>query len=446
MLYCDLVVKGGTLFSMNEDEFPEIVNIAISKGKIVSFFRDEDYEAEEIFDATGMFVTPGFVDSHMHDEFFADSNTVHHALIHQGVTTAVAGHCGNGPCLLKAKAARKKPWLNLSYLVGNACLRNEVGHMDRYTSATPQELSKMLALLEESLTYGALGLSLGLQYEPGATFEEVNALASMVSNFDRRIITVHTRYADKRSVDSVKEAIALGYNNNVRVQISHLASQTMWHTSECLREIEKAVACGVDVGFDCYPYDAFCAKAGSAVFDEGYLERWRGKGPEYLEAVSGRFKGQRLTYEKLAIMRAEEPTALIAGYVLNNEEVELCLMHPLCIIASDGLYTGDGAHPRISGAFPRALRMLVQKGFSWAEALKKATSMPADLLRIDSGRLAIGKTADIVVFKPDQFIDKATFLEPFAPASGLELVIINGKIVLKNGVIYNTPQGAFFVR
>lgn len=441
----DLVICGGTVFSMLDDAVPSVANVAVQDGKIAAILpQGEPFRAKKTFDATGMFVTPGFIDSHVHDEFFEDPDTVQHAMLRQGVTTAIAGQCGDGPLFEKSYQARKDPWINLSFLVGASCLRKEAGHEDRYTEASPQERARMCELLEESLEKGAMGLSLGLQYEPGSSYEEVAALAAVVSKYKNRVITVHTRFADTRSVDSVKEGISLARDYNVHVQISHLASQSMWYTKACIETIEEAIAEGIDVGFDCYPYDAFCTYAGSTVFDDGFVERWRGKGPEYLEAVSGKFTGQRLTWETLKIMREEEPMALIAGYVLNPDEVEMCLTHPKCIVVSDGLYTGGGAHPRIAGTFPRVLNILIEQGFTWTDALKKITTMPADLFSLDAGRLRIGGAADITVFHPQELRDEATFYEPFKPASGIKLIVVNGKVALENGALNREKQGRFF--
>jgi N-acyl-D-amino-acid deacylase len=448
MARADIIIRGGTFFGMTDGSSPQSASLAIAGGRIVSILPpDTDIDADFVFDATGLYVTPGFVDSHMHDEYFADPDTVQQTLIRQGVTTAVAGHCGNGPNFLKSRSERPKPWLHLSYMAGNCALREEVGHKNRYTPATPDEIEKMRAFLRDSLAAGAMGLSLGLEYAPGATYEEIKALADVAAEFGDCLISVHIRNDDDRCVNATEEATRLSRESGVRLQVSHLGSMTMYNTRTCADIIVKAMNDGVDVGFDCYPYDAFCAKAGSAVYDDGFVERWRGKGPESLEAVSGQFKGQRLTFETLAKMREEEPMDLIVAHVMDREEVEDCVAHPKCVIASDALYTGGGAHPRIAGTFPRALRVLRERGYSWWDALAKMTTTPADRMRLpNAGRLAEGSVADILAFDPETFSDNATFQEPFAPPDGLRLVVINGKIALKDGAFTKEPTGDFFSR
>ena len=439
----DLLIRGGLFFGMTGDA-PRPASIAVKDGKVSAILPpgvNVEMDPKKIFDAEGLYVCPGFVDIHIHDERFDDPDTVQRCLISQGVTTAAAGNCGSGPLFEKSLAARPRPWLHLSYLVGNrAGLREEVGRFDRYTPATAAETAKMCSLLRESLKKGARGLSLGLEYAPGASWEEISALAAVTAEFGR-IITVHIRYDDDRCVGAVREVIRLSEENGVRLQVSHLGSMTMGHTRECEELIEEAAARGVDVGFDCYPYDAFCAAAGSAVYDDGFVERWKGKGPECLEAVSGRFKGSRLTFETLAEMRREEPNELVVAHVMDSEEVENCVANPACIVASDALTTSGGAHPRIAGTFPRALCLLRRRGYSWESALRKMTTLPADRMRLDgAGRLYEGAAADIVVFDPDNFIDRATFQEPFLPPDGLKLVVINGHAALR-GTLSGEPHG-----
>jgi N-acyl-D-amino-acid deacylase len=443
----NILISNGTLFTMNHGEEPFKASVSIERGRVSGIFSEPPRPDElpcgtEIFDAEGLYVAPGFIDIHIHDECEDARETVEFSMLRQGVTTALSGNCGLGTLFSESEAIHGKAWINLYTLTGNCFLREEVGHNDRYTPATPDEIEKMKVLLRDSLAAGAMGLSLGLEYAPGATYDEIKALADVAAEFEDRLISVHIRNDDDRCVNATEEVMRLARESGVRLQVSHLGSMTMYNTQTCTDIIADEMKNGLDVGFDCYPYDAFCAQAGSAVYDDGFAERWRGKGPEALEAVSGQFKGQRLTFETLAKMRSEEPTGLIVAHVMDKKEVENCIAHPKCIIASDALYESGGAHPRMLGAFPRGLRVAREHGYNWRDALKKVTSMPADAMKIDAGRLGVGKTADVVVFHPDEYTDNATFDEPFLPPGGVKLVLAGGYPAVRNGMVSREPHGA----
>ncbi|GHS99709.1 N-acyl-D-glutamate deacylase [Synergistales bacterium] len=442
----DLLIKNGMFYGMtgDSDKNGAIANVAVKDGKIAAIASPgalDAFEYAKVFDASGMVVAPGFVDIHIHDEDFADEDTVQHCMIKQGVTSALAGNCGLGPLFAASAKAREHPWINLAYLIGNCVLREAVGRTDNYTAATEGEISRMKTLLREGMKQGAKGLSLGLEYAPGASYEELSALFGVVSEFEGRIVAAHIRYDDERSPQSIEEVIRLAEESGVRVQVSHLGSMTMGRTRLCADIIALAALRGVDVSFDCYPYDAFCTYAGSAVYDR-FAERYS-KGAECLEAVSGKFKNQRLTSETLAEMRAQEPNALIVAYVMDKDEIEECIARPDCVVASDALSMGGGAHPRVAGTFPRALGILRKKGYSWSDALAKVTVMPAMRAMLDAGRLYELANADITVFDPDGFTDRSTFQEPFLPSAGLKLVVINGRIAFEDGKIASEKNGKF---
>lgn len=132
---------------------------------------------------------------------------------------------------------------------------------------------------------------------------------------------------------------------------------------------------------------------------------------------------------------------LIIAHVMNKSEVDACVTHPKSLVASDSLFTGGGAHPRVVGTFPRALAILRDNGFEWQDALSKMTDAAADRLRIDAGRLKTGSVADVAVFDPERFRDRATFQEPLLPPDGMRLVVINGKIALSDGVLSKESNG-----
>lgn len=440
----DLRIRGGLVADPETKTLVE-ASVTISDGRIVHVGKEEG-ESTEVLDATGCIVCPGFVDTHMHDEELDDPHSVERALLRQGVTTAIAGNCGSGPLLGTVRPKRQTPWLNLGYLTGHRILRESVGVNDIYRPATPGETTEMQVLLERELSEGSFGLSLGLEYVPNTDPAEIAALADVVAKFPRRWISIHIRFDGPRCLEAIQEAIDIAARHRVRVQISHFGSMTAFgRLQTALDMVDQAYAAGTDVTFDCYPYAAFCTSVGSAVFDPGFEDRWN-KDVGVLEAGSGKFKGQRLTKAMFEEMRSETPTALIIAHVLNESEVRTCLRHPRCAIASDAVLRNGEGHPRAAGTFPRGLRILREEGLSWPEALAHATSIPAEMTWLDRGTLRPGSVADLVLFEPERFTDKATFSDQLAPPEGIRAVLLGGRVAVREGTITEEPLGTFLLR
>jgi N-acyl-D-amino-acid deacylase len=441
-----MILTGGTVYTMVDGEYPEVASLVIEDGairEIVPGSRENiphRLRGLPIRDVSGLAVAPGFIDIHIHDECLKDNPVVQHAMLAQGVTAGLAGNCGSGPRFGDFAEMHPHPWVNLYSLVGNCVLREAAGQSDRYSPASSEQISVMRSILRESMEAGAMGLSLGLEYAPGASREEVDALSSLVADFNG-LISCHIRYDDDRCLEAVRDVLDIVRGHGVRVQISHLGSMTSRYTAECSNEIASVRSEGLDVAFDCYPYAAFCANIGSAVFDDGFSERWNGKGAECLEALSGKFRGRRLDWDTFAEMREDDPNGLLIAYIMDEHEVEDCIAHPNCIVASDSFYDGNGTHPRTFGTFPKALGILRHRGYSLHEALKKMTSAPADAMRINSGRLFPGAVADIVVFNPENYRDRADYQNPFEPPSGVRMVIVRGHVALRDGKIDSAIHG-----
>ena len=440
----DLMIRDGVLVDPVKGT-EERLNLGILGDK-VAFIGHEEPAAKRVLEAFGLLVSPGFVDTHMHDEELDDPGTIQKALLRQGVTSALAGNCGSGPGMVRVKEKRRSPWINLGYLSGHTALREAVGISDVYQPATEAEIARMEELLEKDLADGAFGLSFGLEYAPNTSPREIEALCRVLGNHQKRFVSVHIRHDGPDCLESVAEVIELAERFGIRVQVSHLGSMTAFgFTARSIELIEEARTSGADVTFDCYPYAAFCTTIGSTVFDPGFEERW-GKGLESLEAASGKYRGKRLTPEIYDDMRRNDPKALIIAHVMNEWEIRACLKHPLCAIASDGvLHNGEG-HPRAAGAFPRALRWLREEGLSWAEAVRHATALPADMAWLPVGRMEVGAPADLVVFSPGALRDRATFEEQLLPPEGIAAVVVNGRIAVEDNVIAPEPAGKLLMR
>lgn len=377
----DIVVRNGTVVdpvSLEEKR----VDVAVKGGVFAFVGRDAPKGTREL-DASGLLVLPGLIDTHMHFEHrVGDPYTVLRSLLLQGVTTAIGGHCGEGVMMKVYKDwFNQNPVLNMGFMIGATTLRKAVGVDDRYCPASPEQVELMEPLLEENLVEGA------------------------------------------------------------RVQVSHLGSMTAFgYSREALRMIEGARLEGLDVTFDVYPYYAFAARIGSAVFDPGF-ERRLGKGLESLEISTGKFRGVPLTLEVFAKAREEDPDAYVIAHVMNPEEVDLCLLHPESAIASDAVLRGDEGHPRAAGTFPRGIGILRKAGLSWPEAVRHATSRPAEMIWHQGGRIAEGANAELVVIDPVSYEDRGRFGEPLTAPGGVRWVVLNGVVVVDNGEIIAPPNG-----
>lgn len=448
MIMYDLAIKSDRVWDGESQTLKSAV-ILIKDGVIKEVLEEKTlFSAKKVIDASGLIVSPGFIDTHMHlDEDPHDPYTIQRFLLLQGVTTGISGNCGSGALIRDVEGLVKERYINLGFLTGHRTLREAIGISDPYKSANSYEIRAMGDILREELRLGSMGLSFGLEYTPNVERDEIYGLAEVLKDFEKRFVSIHIRHDGPECIDAVKEAISLARDLRIRVIISHLGSMTAFgYSKEAIALIEGALSDGVDIKFDSYPYSAFCTYIGSAVFDPGFEERW-GKGLEYIEVASGEFKGHRLNKELFDFLRREAPETLVVAHVMNEDEMKLCILHPMCAIASDGVIRGGWGHPRASGAFPRALLWLREAGLSWEEALRHATTIPADNAFIeDRSKIKEGFYADVVIFDPDELRDRATFKEPTLPPVGIKYVIVNGEISVEDGNLLGVRKGSILRR
>lgn len=443
----DLLVTGGIVIDPS-DKTEKRMNLAVKDGVIIWIGEGIPGEAERVLDVDGCMICPGFIDTHMHDEEIDDPDTTQMALLRQGVTTCIAGNCGAGPLQEKIRPSRAKPWLNIGYMTGHTALREEVGiaEKDRYRPATVKEIARMKDLLVSELKKGSFGLSLGLEYNPETSWDEIVELARVVPGFGKRWISSHIRYDGPRCLEAVEEMIKLASTVNGRVQISHLGSMTSFgFAADALKLLNDARAQGLDLTWDSYPYAAFSTYLGSAVFDPGFEKRFN-KPISALEVGSGLYAGKRLDRELFEQLRKEHPRTIIVAHVMNEEEMKLILRDPLCAIASDAVLFEGRGHPRVAGAFPRGINWLREEGLTWSEAIDHATAIPAEMCWLNRGQIKTDSTADLVIFDPQTFADRATFEEPLLPPEGIRYVILNGKVAVDDGDLNADPCGTFLTR
>lgn len=417
----------------------DYLNLEVTDGKISKISKEKlvgDYE----IDAKNLCVTPGFIDIHMHEDIMKDGKIqidIFERMLKMGVTTAVGGNCGIGPNNIGEylKEYEKNPLINFKMLLPHKVLRDYIGAEDRYASLSSDDIKKMYRYGEKLIKENnLLGISFGIEYIPGINKEELVNLAKLGEN---KIIAVHLRKDGDDIIESCEEFFEIAKYVNSYFQISHIGSMAGYGQMEkFLNYIQDKINNGLDIGCDCYPYTAFSTHIGSAVFDDGYIESHGGDYSK-LEVLDGKYKGQRCTIEIFNDLRKNSPDTLVAGHLMVNEDIKIAFQNKNVVVASDGLLSESGnGHPRAVGTFPKFLRKYVldDKIMSLSEGVAKVTSQPADLYGLEAGTLSIGASGDITIFSLNELKDNATFEKLISP-SGIKYVLVNGKIVLKDGEI-----------
>lgn len=409
-------------------------------------------EAVEIIDAAGLLVTPGFIDMHMHEDRYdpaSDSFDIKilAAMLRMGVTSVAGGNCGIGTCLpreyLAAADAQGLP-VNVALYAAHAEIRKRYAP-DNYGPVSAEIIASMERDLDELLAGGCLGVSFGLRYVPGTSREELHALARVAARHGK-LLAAHARDDAAYIYDAVRELVAVAAEEGARVQISHIGSMAAYgQMEEILAMLDEAVAAGLDLGLDCYPYNAFCTAIGSATYDPGFLERYD-IGYEAVEICGGKYRGQRCTREIFEEVRRETPAILAVAHVMKEREVDMALAHPRTILASDGILFDGFGHPRAAGSFPRFLSSYVKERgvVGLNEAVAKMTILPARRLGLDTrrkGSLGLGADADIVIINYEEIRDRADFAEPLTPPLGISQVLLGGRTAVKQGKVKDDRLG-----
>jgi N-acyl-D-amino-acid deacylase len=390
---------------------------------------------------------------------------------------------------------RTPPAVNAACMVGQGTVRGTVvGNEDR--PATEEEVARMKALVGQALDQGAVGLSSGLEYTPSgfATREELVELARVLTGTGYPYAS-HMRNEDDALLAAVEEALHVGRLAGVPVQISHLKAQgerNWWKAEVVLDLLEEVRESGVDAHFDRYPYVAYSTglsnlfpnwakSGGNAAFLERLADpRQRPALEAYarekvaqlgswnsVQITSTRTEGNAWVRGKrlgeAAREAGEEPFAMASrllreegsvgmiGFGMSEGNTAKILSHPLGMICSDGsVYAPTGPlaegtpHPRNFGTFPRVLGHYVRdEGVMPLEtAIHKMTGLPARKIQLaDRGILRPGAFADLVAFDPSTVRDAATFEEPRQYPVGIDLVVVNGVVAVREGTMTGDLAG-----
>ena len=495
----DLLIRNGTVIDGSGSAGAPL-EIAITGNQIVKIGSSLNVTPKRIIDASGLVVSPGFIDVHAHIEpLTMMPNAESH--VRQGVTTALGGPDGGGPLPLGAyldSLAVQGVGMNVAYLVGHNTVRNHVmGLVNR--APDDKELERMKTLIATSMEEGAYGMSTGLKYLPGtyAKLDEVIALSKVAAQ-QGGIYTSHLREEGLGLIEAVSEAITISDKAKIPVVLTHhkAMGQPMWGKSEqTLAMVDSARAIGLDIMMDQYPYTAshtgisvlipswaleghpiteFTKRCQDPVLRDSIkrgimynLINDRGGGdlrrvqfstfnwkPElegktlYDWAVADGLDPSIETGAELVMQAQLHRGAKCIFHAMNEDDVRRIMQHPFSMVASDGRLSTPGKghpHPRAYGTFPRVLGHYSRDEgvIPLEEAIRKMTSLPAQRLGLTNrGLIREGHIADLTIFNPETVKDEATFQDPHRYPTGIEYVLINGQFAVDEGTFQNKLAGS----
>lgn len=443
----DTVIKNGLVIDPANRIYSKL-NIGIKDGKIACLSRAPQAGGRMI-DAAGLVVSPGFVDIHMHEDAYSTVNddfmiVITDCMLKMGVTTAIGGNCGIGPQDPRkylAMVDEKGLPVNTGLFVPHHALRQLFSN-NKYEPVSPESVKRMAQKLDEHLRAGCVGLSMGLRYIPGTSRKELLSLAEVAARHGK-IVAAHVRDDAAGIFAAINEMLDIASCLHVKVQISHIGSMAAFgQMDDVLALVDDAYFAGVDIGLDCYPYNAFCTLIGSTTYDAGFLERYQ---IDYhsIEITGGKYRGQRCTEAVFKEVRSNNPDILAVAHVMRDAEVDQALAHPRTVLASDGILQDGAGHPRAAGSFPRFIHQYVKtkKLLNLYDAIEKMTILPARRIGLNKGSLSAGSDADITIFDYEAIRDEADFASPLSPPQGVRWVLIGGKVALEDGVIVNNRLG-----
>lgn len=444
----ELLIKNGLVIDPANQVYSKL-NLLVRDGRVAGLYRKEP-PCEQVIDAAGMCVCPGFIDIHMHEDPYDEEReefavSISDCMLRMGVTSVIGGNCGINvldPARYLELVDQKGLPVNVGLMAGHSFMREKAGCMDKYAGISEAELDNVKGYLRESLEAGCFGISYGIRYVPGIDRRELHETAALCKK-DDRMISAHVRDDAAFIFESVLELLDAGEEHGLPVLVSHIGSMGGYgQMRELLAMLDARRANGLRVSCDCYPYYAFSTRIGETTYDDGFLERYQS---DYscIELCEGPYRGQRCTKEIFDELRAHAPRTITVGHVMKPEDVDMALLHPAVMVASDGLMDAGQGHPRAAGTFPRFFNQYVASGrLSLYEGIAKMTSMQAEKLGLgQKGRLNAGADADIVIFDPSALKDQATFQEPAAAPQGIHYVLIGGEMAVEHGSIVNHNLG-----
>ena len=477
---CDLLIRSATLIDGTGD-VRRHADIAVDRGRIVAIGTELGMVSDQVIQADGKVVCPGFIDVHTHDDRAALEPDLILPKLSQGVTTVVTGNCGisvapyaiartpppldlimeegQAPSVMRfptfdayMQALKQTPLsINVMPLVGHTSLRVQaLSDIDR--PADHAEIQIMQRWVDEAMQAGAWGMSTGTFYPPAraASTGEIIEVGRPLTAA-KGLYATHLRDEADQILAAMAEAFEIGRTLDVGVVLSHHKLAGVCNhgrSTETLAMVTKA-ARSQPVALDCYPYHA-----SSTVLRPEFLHRalrtrvtWSKAYPD----MAGRMLDD--IAQAWGVSQEEAASRLLpAGaiyYAMDEQDVQRILAYDATMIGSDGIPHDQIPHPRLWGTFPRVLGHYARDLglFSLEAAVHKMSGRAAQTFGLtDRGVVKIGAWADLVLFDPATVRDVASFEDPQQPAQGIEWVLVNGQIAYQPGVGRQAMAGQALVR
>lgn len=486
----DLLLLGGKIIDGTGNGWYH-GDIAVRDEKIVAIGNLNGSFAKRTERIDGLYIAPGFIDVHAHIEGGEFRNPSASNFLLDGVTTVVTGNCGNSELDLSRYFTRidsVKMGINVASLIGHNSIRRSVMG-DAMRDPDDSEIKKMENMVSKAMQDGATGMSTGLIYIPG-TFARTNEIISLAAIAAKKggVYASHIRDEGDEVTSAVKEAITIGREAGLPVQISHFKvtyKPNHGRSVETLGLVEAARKSGLDVTIDQYPYIASSTTLDQTLpawaFSGGRDSlKWRLSQPILREQIKKdmllQLKKKRLKNFSYAVIARYSPDPTLDGLTISdvnlkkgrkatakNEaetimeliastartqmvffsmadpDLERIMAYPQNMIASDAgiaVMNSGVPHPRAYGTNARVLGKYVrEKGIiSLEEAVRRMTSLPARKFGLkDRGLILEGMAADLVVFDAALINDLATFSAPHQYSTGFKMILVNGKIAAYDG-------------
>ncbi|MBN2293475.1 MAG: D-aminoacylase [Pirellulales bacterium] len=487
----DLLLVGGTIYDGSGSP-GKIGDVALRGERIVALGQFEVGRVGRVVDCKGLVVAPGFIDLHTHSDRSVLRPGLRNSMnyLTQGCTTCVTGNCGLGPKSTTAyldQVDRDGAGTNIIHLIPHGPLRS-MGMGNAKRPANAKEIERMRTMIGKAMRAGAWGMSTGLEYN-WSCYADINELVALSKEVAAHggIYTTHIRNQSEGLIDAIAEAIEIGRLANIPVHVSHIKGKGLSHWGKVRKAIalmEEARRRGQKVTADNYPYTISCTGLSATLLPEASIPGGRANlfkrmeaDPSFAETVRQAIKRQLDESEKIVIAscknkqwirkslsdiandlkvdRVEVALKLLRmgggtglRFAMCEDDIRYTMKVPWVAIASDGWGWPAGenvtCHPRNFGTFPRVIGRYAmrEKILPVEQAIRSATGLPADILGLkDRGYLREGAYADIVVFDPKTFIDRATIEKPAVYSSGVRYVLISGNMALEDGKINKNLYG-----